>query len=124
MVSPDGLTLAYKAMQRPGFEADRFWIKLRDLATGKVTTLAADWDRSADAMKWSRDGKSLYVVAGDVGRTKLFRIDVRKGTVTTTLHGRPYRCLLRNAQGLRLSEERAQLPLATFRVQAESEVDR
>lgn len=83
MVSPDGMTLAYKAMQRPGFEADRFWIKLRDLATGKVTTLAADWDRSADAMKWSRDGKSLYVVAGDVGRTKLFRVEVKSGKVTT-----------------------------------------
>jgi acylaminoacyl-peptidase len=81
-VSPDGRTLAYLAMQRPGFEADRFWIKLRDLATGKVTTLAGDWDRSVGAMKWSKDGKSLLVTAEDVGRTKLFRIDVKKGTVT------------------------------------------
>jgi len=80
--SPDGKTLAYKAMKRPGFEADRFWIKLRDVATGKVTTLAADWDRSADAMKWSADGKSLYVVAGDVGRTKLFQLEVKTGKVT------------------------------------------
>src|SRR5690606_14678219 len=73
---------AFLAMQRPGFEADRFWIKLRDLATGKVTTLAADWDRSVGAMKWSRDGKSLLVTAEDVGRTKLFRIDVKNGAVT------------------------------------------
>ncbi len=81
-VSPDGKTLAYLAMQRPGFEADRFWIKLRDLATGKVTTLAGDWDRSVGAMKWSKDGGSLLVTAQDVGRTKLFRIDVKKGIVT------------------------------------------
>ncbi|HMN04731.1 MAG TPA: S9 family peptidase [Flavobacteriales bacterium] len=81
-LSPDGKTLAYTAMKRPGFEADRFWVKLRDLATGKVSTLAAEWDRSADAIKWSRDGKSLYVVAQDVGRTKLFRIDVKTGTIT------------------------------------------
>ncbi|MEO7081153.1 MAG: hypothetical protein ABIY71_06470, partial [Flavobacteriales bacterium] len=60
-MSPDGKTLAYKAMKRPGFEADRFWIQLRD-ASGKVTTLAGDWDRSVDDMKWSADGKSLYVV--------------------------------------------------------------
>ncbi len=80
--SPDGKTLAYLAMARPGFEADRFWIKLRDLATGKVTTVAADWDRSAGNMKWSKDGKSLYVVAEDVGRTKLFQIDVRTSKVT------------------------------------------
>ncbi|MBP6390034.1 MAG: S9 family peptidase, partial [Flavobacteriales bacterium] len=80
-VSPDGKTLAYKAMKRPGFEADRFEIKLRDVA-GKVTTLAADWDRSVDDFAWSRDGKSLFVVAGDVGRTRLFKIDVSTGTVT------------------------------------------
>lgn len=80
--SPDGKTLAYKAMKRPGFEADRFWINLRDIATGKTTTLAADWDRSADAMKWSADGKSLYVTAGDVGCERLFKVDVKTGKVT------------------------------------------
>ena len=68
-------------MKRPGFEADRFEIKLRDVA-GKVATLAADWDRSVDDFAWSRDGKSLFVVAGDVGRTRLFKIDVSTGTVT------------------------------------------
>lgn len=81
MVSPDGKTLAYKAMKRPGFEADRFWIVLRDLATGKVNALAPEWDRSADDMKWSKDGKSLYVVAGDVGKTPLFKVDVKTGAV-------------------------------------------
>lgn len=80
-MSPDGKTLAYKAMKRPGFEADRFWIKLRD-ASGKVTTVAGDWDRSVDEMKWSADGKSLYVVAGDVGKTRLFKVDVKSGAVT------------------------------------------
>jgi acylaminoacyl-peptidase len=79
--SPDGKTLAYKAMKRPGFEADRFWIQLRD-ASGKVTTLAGDWDRSVDDMKWSADGKSLYVTAGDVGCERLFQVDVKTGKVT------------------------------------------
>jgi acylaminoacyl-peptidase len=80
--SKDGKTLAYKAMERPGFEADRFWIKLRDLGTGKVTTVAGDWDRSAAHMQWSRDGKSLLVSADDLGRHRLFRIDVKSGNVT------------------------------------------
>ncbi|MBK8582463.1 MAG: hypothetical protein IPL86_11735 [Flavobacteriales bacterium] len=43
-------------MKRPGFEADRFWIQLRD-ASGKVSTVASDWDRSIDDMQWSKDGK-------------------------------------------------------------------
>jgi len=81
-LSPDGRTLAYKAMERPGFEADRFEIQLRDLATGKVTPLATSWDRSVDDFAWSRDGKSIHVVAGDVGTTRLFKIDVKTSTVT------------------------------------------
>jgi Tol biopolymer transport system component len=68
MISPDGLTkLAYKAMKRPGYEADRFQLKVMDLATGKVTDVAADWDRSASSLAWSRDGKSLLVTADDQG---------------------------------------------------------
>ena len=34
-VSPDGRTLAYVAMARPTYEADRQVLQLRDLATGK-----------------------------------------------------------------------------------------
>jgi acylaminoacyl-peptidase len=81
-LSPDGRTLAYKAMKRPGFEADRFELQLRDIATGQVTSLATTWDRSVDDHAWSLDGKSILVVAGDVGRTRLFRIDVKTGSVT------------------------------------------
>ena len=35
-VSPDGRTLAYFAMARPTYEADRQVLMLRDLASGKV----------------------------------------------------------------------------------------
>ncbi|HRH68340.1 MAG TPA: S9 family peptidase [Flavobacteriales bacterium] len=81
-ISPDGKTLAFKAMKRPGFEADRFELQLRDIATGKVTPLAASWDRSIDDFAWSRDGKSIYAIAADVGRTRLFQIEVKSNTVT------------------------------------------
>lgn len=81
--SPDGKTLAYKAMKRPGFEADRFGIQLRDIATGTTRALATTWDRSVDELEWSADGKSLLVTADDIGRHKLFRIDAKSGAVTT-----------------------------------------
>ncbi len=79
--SPDGRTLAYKAMRRPGFEADRFGIMLRDLATGATRALAPRWDRSADALAWSADGRTLYATADDGGRKKLFALDVASGSV-------------------------------------------
>ena len=81
-VSPDGKTLAYKAMKRPGFEADRFELQLYDRATGTTKPLAAAWDRSVDDFAWSADGRSILAIAGDVGKTRLFRIDVKTGTVT------------------------------------------
>ncbi len=80
--SPDGRTLAYLAMQRPGFEADRFHFVLLDVATGKKRTLAADWDRSVADFRWAPDGKTLLANADDVGQHRLFSIDVASGKVT------------------------------------------
>lgn len=80
--SPDGKWAAYRAMKRPGFEADRFGIMLRDVISGQERELAPGWDRSADAIAWSRDGKTIYATALDVGQGKLFAIDVKSGKVT------------------------------------------
>jgi len=81
-VSPDGKTLAYRAMKRAGFEADRFGIMLKDLATGATQEIAADWDRSADGLTWSGDGRTLYTTADDLGQKPAFSIDVRTGSVS------------------------------------------
>ncbi|AQR61031.1 peptidase S9 [Brevundimonas sp. LM2] len=79
--SPDGRTMAYRAMARPGFEADRWQITLMDVATGAKRQIAANWDRSADSLQWSADGRTLYVVAGDTGQTRLFAVDAANGAV-------------------------------------------
>jgi len=79
--SPDGRTLAYRAMARPGFEADKYAIFLRDTATGATRQIAADWDRSADGLQWSADGRTLYTTAGDVGQSRLFSINALNGAV-------------------------------------------
>ncbi|HXU32837.1 MAG TPA: S9 family peptidase [Thermoanaerobaculia bacterium] len=77
--SPDGKIMAYLAMVRPAFEADRFHIHLRDLASGADKELAAAWDRSPAELVWSRDGKTIYASANDLGRSPLFAIDVATG---------------------------------------------
>jgi len=81
-LSPDGRTLAWVAMARPTYEADRQVVKLRDLATGQVRALTANWDRSAASLAWSKDGKSVIVDANDTLENPLFRIDVATGKVT------------------------------------------
>jgi dipeptidyl aminopeptidase/acylaminoacyl peptidase len=51
--SPDGRYLAWLAMSRPGFEADRYRILLRDLRGGTTREVAPDWDRSAHGLAFS-----------------------------------------------------------------------
>jgi dipeptidyl aminopeptidase/acylaminoacyl peptidase len=83
--SPDGKTLAYLRMARAGFEADRFAIVLRDLATGRERTVGDDWDRSSNGVFFSADGKTLYTTAYDLGQVPLFAIDVAAGKVRRVL---------------------------------------
>jgi dipeptidyl aminopeptidase/acylaminoacyl peptidase len=79
--SPDGRTLAYLAMERPGYEADRWGIRLRDVASGTTRALADDWDRSPGGLVFSPDGATLWATAPNVGQTSLFTIDVASGAV-------------------------------------------
>jgi len=81
--SPDGKTLAYLAMSRPGYEADQLHVVLREWASGRKRLLTEGWDRSASSIAWSPDGKSLYVVAADTGQDSLFAIDVKSGKIRT-----------------------------------------
>ena len=73
--SPDGRTLAHLAMKRPGFEADRFRLVLRDAATGAVRFTTSDWDRSIASFRFSGDGQAIYATADDLGQRPLFAIE-------------------------------------------------
>jgi dipeptidyl aminopeptidase/acylaminoacyl peptidase len=84
--SPDGKTLAYLAMSRPGYEADRNEIVVRDWETGaeRKITLRADGtrrgDRSPDDLMWAAAGKELYCTGEHIGQKALFAVDVASGT--------------------------------------------
>jgi dipeptidyl aminopeptidase/acylaminoacyl peptidase len=77
--SPDGSQLAYLAMDRPGYEADRLKLMLMDLKTGVSRPLTGAWDRSIAAFAWSRDGKSLFATAEHLGQEPLWTIDAGSG---------------------------------------------
>jgi dipeptidyl aminopeptidase/acylaminoacyl peptidase len=77
--SPDGTQVSFLAMDRPGFEADRFHLVLLNLKTGVKRPLTQAWDRSISSYAWSRDGKSLYATADHLGQRPLWTIDVGSG---------------------------------------------
>ncbi len=79
--SPDGQYLAYVSMARAGYEADRQVVQLRDLGTGAVTALTADFDRSFGSLAWTPDSRWLIATAQDVLDTPAYRIDPRSGKV-------------------------------------------
>lgn len=81
--SPDGKTLAYLAMRRPGYESDRYQIVLLSWPDGQKQILAENWDRSPSSICWSPDNKTIYVTAANIGQKSLFAIDVISGTVRT-----------------------------------------
>ena len=78
--SADGKTLYYRAMKRPGFEADRFALMAMDLTSGKIREIDPQWDRSADGIILSNDGKSIYTTAEDMGQRPLFAVDIASGS--------------------------------------------
>jgi dipeptidyl aminopeptidase/acylaminoacyl peptidase len=71
--------LAWLAMDRPGFESDRFHIMLREARTGAVRALTQHWDRSAGHLGAMPDGRTLLATTDDGGQTALYAVDINTG---------------------------------------------
>jgi dipeptidyl aminopeptidase/acylaminoacyl peptidase len=88
--SPDGKTLAWLAMDRPGFEADRYHIVLRGWPDGTERSLNLDYDNlalSPGSLLWSADGKTIYVTAPYLGQHAIFALDVASGKARLVVRG-------------------------------------
>ena len=81
VISPDGSRLAWRAQKRLGFESDRYGVMVMDLKSGAAHEVDQGWDRSPDRIAWSADGRTLYLVADDLGQSRLFALDPDSGKV-------------------------------------------
>jgi len=73
--------LAYLAMDRSGFESDRFHVVVRDARNGTAKALTGSWDRSVGHLGAMPDGRTLLASADDLGQEALFAIDASTGAV-------------------------------------------
>ena len=80
--SPDGKYIAYRAMKRPGFEADQYEIILYERKTGQRTSLTENFDRTPREVVWSPDSKKIYFTAQDRGRVKIYTVEIKSGRIT------------------------------------------
>ena len=79
--SPDGRFLAYRAMARPGFEADRYQLMLFDRKQGASRSLTPDADFSVGDIFWNPDGKQINFTYQDRARNGLAAADLASGGV-------------------------------------------
>ena len=77
--SPDGTLLAVSAQRRPGFESDRWYIDLYNLATGSKRTLFESPDISVEELTFSSNGRSIFFTASQMGTLNLYVIPVSGG---------------------------------------------
>jgi dipeptidyl aminopeptidase/acylaminoacyl peptidase len=76
LYSPDGRYIAYRAQQRPGFEADRFELMLFDRKALTSKSITANLDRPVSEMAWAPDSRALYFAAEDEGFSSILRVGV------------------------------------------------
>jgi dipeptidyl aminopeptidase/acylaminoacyl peptidase len=84
LYSPDGRYIAYLAMQRAGFEADRTELILYDRSTQQRRSLTSPLDLSVDNFAWAADSKSIYFLAGDQINHSVFRVALNGAPVRIT----------------------------------------
>ncbi|MGQ9617843.1 MAG: prolyl oligopeptidase family serine peptidase [Candidatus Aminicenantia bacterium] len=72
--SPDGKYIAFRSMERPGFEADRERLIIYDRETGKYIPLTEKLDLSIDEILWNKDSKAIYFTAENKGFKPLFKV--------------------------------------------------
>jgi len=77
LYSPDGKYIAYRAQQRPGYEADRFRLMLYDRKTGEKKSLTEDWDRWVGTFAWTPDSLRIFFASEDMGRQAIYAFDFK-----------------------------------------------
>lgn len=83
--SPDGKYIAYRAMVRAGFEADKYSLILYERQTKKKINLTDSLDRSVDEILWCPDSQSIFFTFEEKGRNVLARISLNESTIERLL---------------------------------------
>ena len=117
LFSPDGQYLAYLSMKRAGFEADQQNLILYNVKTGVEKNLTRKLDRSVSDFVWSPDGKRIYFYVPHHGRHRLYRVDVRSGSLNLLLDGHYINALRVSPEGkyLILALQAVNFPTEIFR---------
>jgi len=116
--SPDGRWIAYRSMERAGFEADRNRLRLLDRTRGETVELSEGMEYSVDDVLWSPDSSTIYFTAPWHGRAGIYAIPAAGGPVRelVTEHTNRSPDLARDGSTLVFVQERIDAPAEIFRM--------
>lgn len=85
--SPDGRYLAYRAMARPGYEADKLDLIIYDRQKKTFSNPTEKLGYSLSEFIWAPDSKAIYFLCEEKARTALFKLAWPGGQVEKILDG-------------------------------------
>jgi dipeptidyl aminopeptidase/acylaminoacyl peptidase len=75
--SPDGRYIAYTAMEKIDYEADREVLTLYDRKENSFIRLTESLDRSVREIVWNKQSNKIFFTAPDEGRSSIFQVDLK-----------------------------------------------
>ena len=85
--SPDGRKILVRSQRRAGFESDRWYLDVIDVATGQRQTIFDAPDLSVENFMFARDGQSILFTAQDRGLVNLYSVRYPSGTPQLVTRG-------------------------------------
>ncbi|KAK7048493.1 dipeptidyl-peptidase 5 [Favolaschia claudopus] len=86
VLNSDATKAAWLELAKDGYESDKANIVVYDLVKDVRFTITQKWDRSADSLIFSTDGKLLYLTAGDEAKVNVFVLPIPPTPAESTTH--------------------------------------
>ncbi len=121
--SPDGIYLAYRAMEHPGFEADQYDLILFNRQSEKRTNLTLAFDRTVGDFQFTPNGKIIYFTAQNQGRNCIYRVPAAGGDVEKVVQSHYIRdfCISPDSEHLYFTRESINQPTEIYRAKINGE---
>ena len=93
LFSPDGSKLAYTRQAIRGFYGDTRRLVVHDFSGGRAQSIASQWDRSADGLRWAPCGTKLYGSIDDEAARRIYRFTLDGAPPQRVTDGTSYTAL-------------------------------
>ncbi len=84
--SPDGSKIAYRSMERNGYEADLDRLFIYDIKEGTKSWLSKGWEFDVENLTWA-DNQNIYFTSSYLGTAQIFKVNLTVKNVDKVTEG-------------------------------------